>query len=331
MIPPIYHPRSGSFVAALPIPPWRVKGILPATGLATIFGPPGSGKSFLALDIAAAIAQGNDWFGFRVKQAPVLYLALEGEGGIPKRVRAWKQYNECNLPDDLCFIVGQEFDLTNESHIKQLAEAIKRGSVVIIDTLNRAGGGKDENSSEGMGAMLKGCKQLQKLCEGLIILIHHTGKDETKGLRGHSSLLAALDAAIEVVRDEDERSWRLTKNKDDADGAAYAFRLTVEMLGYDDDGDPITSCAVEALETVPVKPRRLKGNEKLVLDAIYASLQACPVLTRDDAIEVAKKALSHVDSQHRGSRAVGSVNSLIKKKKLSIDTDTQLITVGTTG
>lgn len=324
---PIYHPRSGAFVAALPIPPWRVKGILPATGLAALFGPPGSGKSFLALDIAAAIAQGNDWFGFRVKQAPVLYLALEGEGGIPKRIRAWKQYNECNLPDDLCFIVGQEFDLTNDSHITRLAEAIKRSSVVIIDTLNRASGGKDENSSEGMGAMLKGCKLLQKLCEGLIILIHHTGKDETKGLRGHSSLLAALDAAIEVQRDEEERSWRLVKNKDDADGAAYAFRLTIEMLGYDDDGDSITSCAIEALETVPVRPRRLKGNQKLVLDAICNSLQACPLLTKDDAIEVAKKALSHIDSQQRAGRAIGALNSLVKTRKLILDTDTQLITL----
>lgn len=327
---PIYHPRSGAFVAALPIPPWRVKGILPATGLATIFGPPGSGKSFLALDIAAAIAQGNDWFGFRVKQAPVLYLALEGEGGIPKRIRAWKQYNECNLPDDLCFIVGQEFDLTNDSHITRLAEAIKRGSVVIIDTLNRASGGKDENSSEGMGAMLKGCKLLQKLCEGLIILIHHTGKDETKGLRGHSSLLAALDAAIEVQRDEEERSWRLVKNKDDADGAAYAFRLTIEMLGYDDDGDPITSCAIEQLATVVV-PRGtgLKGNQKLVLSAISNSLQACSLLTFDDAVEVAKKALGHIDTQVRAGRARVALCSLIKSGKLKLDTDTQLIEVPT--
>jgi hypothetical protein len=324
---PLYQLRTARQITAIPPLPWRIKGILPATGLATIFGPSTSGKSFLSIDIAASIALGNDWFGFRVKQAPVAYIALEGEGGFSKRLLAWEQANECKLPDNMQFMMGDPFDLTDEAYVRQLAAVIKRGSTIIIDTLNRAANGMDENSSKDMGKVLAGCKLLQSLTDGLVILIHHTGKDETKGLRGHSSLLAALDAAIEVIRDDELRSWRSAKNKDEADGAEFQFRLNVQFLGTDEDGDPITSCAIEAMELVPViKGSGLKGNEKLVLDAINNSLQACDLLTRDDAIELAKKALAHVDSQHRANRAVGALNSLIKKGKLKLDTDTQLIT-----
>lgn len=325
---PVYIPLSSSDILNLPIPPWRVKGILPQQGLATIFGPPGSGKSFLSIDIAAAIALGNDWFGFRVQQCPVTYVALEGEGGFPKRLRAWRQSNECNLPPCLQFIFGQEFDLTDEAYVKQLATVIKRGSVIIIDTLNRAASGKDENSSKDMSAILAGCKLLQRLTEGLIILIHHTGKDETKGLRGHSSLHAALDAAIEVHRDDEERSWSILKNKDDADGTEHAFRLTIETLGTDADGDPITSCAIEQLATVVVpSPSKLKGNQRLVLEAINTSLQSCSLLSYDDALEVAKRALGHIDTQNRAARARVALASLLSSRKLMRDSDTNLITL----
>jgi RecA-family ATPase len=60
---------------------WRVKGLLPATGIAAIFGPSGSGKSFLAKDLGASIALGQDWFGHRTTRCDVTYVMLEAEGG----------------------------------------------------------------------------------------------------------------------------------------------------------------------------------------------------------------------------------------------------------
>ena len=79
-----------------------------------------------------------------------------------------------------------------------------------------------------------------------MVLIHHTGKDATKGLRGHSSLLAALDAAVEVSRKGDVREWIVAKAKDGSDGQSYPFRLQVEALGVDSYGDAVTSCTVRA-------------------------------------------------------------------------------------
>lgn len=47
------------------IPPmrWLVRGCIPETGLGAIYGPPGSGKSFLVLDLMGAIAEGREAVG----------------------------------------------------------------------------------------------------------------------------------------------------------------------------------------------------------------------------------------------------------------------------
>jgi putative DNA primase/helicase len=122
---------------------------------------------------------------------------------------------------------------------------------------------------------------------GLVVLVHHTGKDSTKGLRGHSSLFAAMDAAIEVVRNGDRREWRVAKSKDGQDGGTHQFKLHVEPLGEDEHGDPITSCVV-ARDTAGEEVKRVKlpqgGNQRLVLEAMapYSSLerQGSPVRRR---------------------------------------------------
>ena len=222
---------------------WRVRGVLPADGLAVLYGPSASGKSFLALDMAAAISEGSSWFDCRVKTAPVVYAALEGEAGIKLRVAAWEAHQGRPLPAGLHMVL-QPFKLTEPQDVQDLAAVIPPGGVVFIDTLNRAAPTADENSSKDMGGIVSAAEQLQKLIGGLVVMVHHTGKDTTKGLRGHSSLLAALDATVEVSRDGDRREWKVAKVKDGQDGNVQAFRLKVETLGLDEYGDPLTSCVV---------------------------------------------------------------------------------------
>jgi putative DNA primase/helicase len=85
---PRYKLFSGADLAALQPVQWRVRNVLSAVGLAGLYGPSASGKSFLAWDMAAAIAEGSAWFGNRVKAAPVVYAALEGEAGFKLRAQA---------------------------------------------------------------------------------------------------------------------------------------------------------------------------------------------------------------------------------------------------
>lgn len=263
------------------LPPleWRIRGVLPTRGLASVYGPSGSGKSFLVLDAAAAIAEGVDWFGYRVKPAPVVYCPLEGEAGFRLRVAAWEEANGRTLPADLRLVI-QPFKLTDPQDVADLAEAVLsagNGAVTIIDTLNRAAPEADENTSADMGRILEAAKALERLTGGLVLVVHHTGKDAAKGLRGHSSLNAALDAAIEVTRDGDRREWRVAKAKDGQDGAGHPFRLEVVDLGEDDDGEAVTSCVVVPDESPQSLTRcRLPkgGNQKVVLDALGELLRA---------------------------------------------------------
>jgi hypothetical protein len=217
------------------LPPlaWRVRGVLPAVGLAGLYGPSASGKSFLALDMAAAIAEGRRWFDCRVEAAPVVYAALKGEGGFRLRVAAWEAHTGHALPDSLAMVL-QSFKLTEPQDVADLAAVVPAGAVVFLDTLNRAAPTADENSSKDMGEILDAAKRLQRLINGLVVLVHHTGKDATKGLRGHSSLFAALDAAVEVSRDGERREWKVAKSKDGQDGDAHPFKLQIETLGTDD-------------------------------------------------------------------------------------------------
>ena len=252
---------------------WMVRGVLPAEGIAALYGPSASGKSFLALDLATAIASGTEWFGCRVNQAGVVYAALEGEAGFSQRVKAWQLHHSQDIPDALQFIM-QPLDLRTDD-VTELADAVTAsgsGGLLVIDTLNRAASGADENSSQDMGQLIDAAKALQSKLGGLVMLIHHSGKDATKGLRGHSSLYAALDAAIEVRRDNDRREWCISKSKDGNDSAAHPFRLEVVEIGEHDDGEPITSCVVVPEEATAKIMRRVlppkSGNQKAIWDAL---------------------------------------------------------------
>jgi len=259
------------------LPPlaWRVRGVLPAVGLAALYGPSASGKSFLAFDMAAAIAEGRRWFDCRVEAAPVVYAALEGEAGFKLRAQAWEVSRGRSLPDGLRMML-QPFKLTDPQDVIDLAAVVPAGAVVVLDTLNRAAPTADENSSRDMGEILEATKTLQAATGGLVLLVHHTGKNAAAGLRGHSSLFAAMDAAVEVSRDGDRREWKVAKSKDGQDGDAHPFKLQIEVLGTEPTGESITSCVV-LRDTAAQDVRAVKlpqgGNQRVILDALRELLQ----------------------------------------------------------
>lgn len=240
---------TGQDLKALPPTKERIRGLLPAQGLASIYGTSGSAKTFLALDMACAIASGHShWFGSKVKGAPVGYVALEGEGGIRQRVAAWELQHREQVPDRLRFVLGN-FTLLDASDSQDLAaeiiQTIGSGAVVIVDTLNQSAPGADENASADMSRVIANAKLLAAAVDGMVILVHHAGKDVSRGMRGHSSLFAAMDAVIEVGSTVmTGRSWRVAKSKDGVTGVAYGFELVPYVVGQDEDGLDITSCAV---------------------------------------------------------------------------------------
>jgi SepF-like predicted cell division protein (DUF552 family) len=269
-----YKLLTGNDLRVLPPVQWRLKGILPYEGLAALFGPSASGKSFLIFDLGVAISEGVDWFGIRTTKSTVVYVALEGESGFKNRVAAWELENGRSLPTDM-FMVMQPFHITKPEDVGELAAAVPQGSVVIVDTLNRAAPTSDENSSKEMGEILESCKHLQKMIGGLVILIHHTGKDTTRGARGHSSFFAALDGAIEVERTATQRSWSVAKAKDGQDGKNVSFELKSHLIGLDTDGDEITSCTITpAHGNIFAKPQPKGQSQQSALKEIALHIQS---------------------------------------------------------
>jgi putative DNA primase/helicase len=328
---PRFKLLSGADLSNAPPMRWMVRGVLPLEGLAALYGPSGSGKSFLVLDVAACVAGGAyGWFGRRVTQCPVTYCALEGEAGMGKRVHAWSQHHKKPVPDSLRFI-AQPFDLLDGGDVAELAKAVHSaggaGGLVILDTLNRAAPGADENSSVDMGRIIAAAKQLQDLTGGLVLLVHHTGKDATKGLRGHSSLYAALDGAIEVNRTDSRREWCVAKSKDDETGTIHAFKLEIVTVGRDDEGEEITSCVAVADDLCEVVKRvRLPsgGNQKIALDALAEPLRkSCefgkdgaparhPCIRLDDAVSLVAERMV-CEGKHKSSRAKEAVTGLVAR------------------
>ena len=324
-------------ISALPPVRWRVRGVLPADGIGALFGASGAGKSFLALDLLGTVAKGGEWFGCRVTPAPVLYLGLEGEAGISQRLKA-HQMRHGALAAGFLFIL-QPLDIRNAADRADLIAAARAAGysdgVLCIDTLNRAAPGADENDSAAMGAIIAAAKALQAALGGLVLLIHHTGKDASKGLRGHSSLHAALDSALEVTRDGERREWRTAKTKDGADGLAHPFRLEVVDLGTDGDGEEITSCCIVPEETGGEMVRRAlppkSGNQRAILDALNELFRANgerrpdgvpeslphgrPVLRLEDAIERTRTRLI-CEPKRQTERTQVAIRGLVERQVL---------------
>lgn len=322
---PRYKLLSAHELRELPPLAWRVRGVLPAVGMAALYGPSASGKSFLSFDLAAAIAEGQRWFDCRVEAAPVVYCALEGEAGFKLRAQAWEVSRGRSLPDGLRMML-QPFKLTDFQDVIDLAAVVPAGAVVILDTLNRAAPTADENSSRDMGEILEAAKTLQAACNGLVLLVHHTGKNAAAGLRGHSSLFAAMDACIEVSREGDRREWKVAKSKDGTDGEARPFRLQVETLGVEPTGEAITSCVVvrdNAVEEIRAVKLPQGGNQKLVLDAIAPLFKdgrmgtpgappLRPCIDLEEAIKAGAAKLT-CDNHRRATRTREAITGLIAR------------------
>lgn len=238
--------------------PEIVEGLLTANSFAVMYGPPGCGKSFIAMDVSVHVAMGSVWRDpidrRRTVQGPVLYIALEGKEGATKRIHALKA--RYNVPAGTpWYLSTMRMDLQTTECVKEIGQAVaevkalcgRAPVLIVIDTLARAIGG-NENDFEVMSKAVSHLGQVQDWCEACVWTVHHTGKDTTKGARGHSSLIAAADTMIEVGKEDGTITAVMTKQKDDGPCADLVFRLEQVVVGpgqYEDR--PATTCVLEHL------------------------------------------------------------------------------------
>ncbi len=309
--PQRFEVLSADAFANRPAPTWIIKHVLPKAELVVLFGASGAGKSFVALDLAGAICRGVEWRGRKVKQGRVVYIAAEGAGGFRNRMQAYAQRNEVDLATLDFGVIHAAPNLILKEDALDVAKSIQASGgadVVIVDTFAQTTPGANENAGEDMGKALAHCKGIHRATGAVVVLVHHAGKDPTKGARGWSGLRAAADAELEVIRMPTARVLRISKQKDGQDELEWGFDLEQVQIGVDEDLEPITSCTVveAAVPAVGgVADRKLGKNEKVVVEVIgeiaesqTAGIEVGPVLT-----EVAKRLMARdgVDRDPKGN------------------------------
>ena len=257
-----------------------VKGLVAAGDTTALLGKPGTGKSFFALDMAACVARGTPFHGHRTRPGAVLYLHLEGQEGLDKRIQAMRIEGRLSDADPIDFVrVPVELLRDGPRIIATLrdfaASASMPPTVLIVDTLARSLPGLDENTAETMGGVIRASDEVAAATGVSIVLVHHLGKDDTKGARGHSSLNGGIAGEITLTRVGDIRTATVTKSRHGRDGEQLSFKLRDIALGLDDDGDQMTSCVCDQAEPVPRKPRAPTG--KLQAKLWSALVEACRV------------------------------------------------------
>ena len=308
---------------------WLIKGVLPKAQLGILFGASGSGKTFVALDIAFSVARGIAWRNRRTTKAKVVIIAAEGGSGLGKRGEAYAQYHGFDLRTtvDLHVITAAPNFLDGDDISEVIAEIKNLGDVdlIVTDTLAQVTPGANENTSEDMGRALGNINLLHEATGAMNLVVHHAGKDLSKGSRGWSGLKAAADVQIEVIRHENgDREIVIEKMKDGEDGVRWGFKLEVIELGIDYDGDIITSCvAVEAELSAPkedlgdrkgTKRRGRMENHVLEIMTLFGDQSVVP------AYELLDKAVEALPPPEEGKRDIRrqsvtrAINSLSREK-----------------
>jgi hypothetical protein len=254
----------------------RVEGVLPLVGLACLYGGPGSGKTFILLDLFARMARGGFWGGREVKQCPVVYVAAEGSGGIKKRIVGLKNVAaEKGLPADIPFhlvMVAPNLGAGNGDCKKLIADVEATGvqpGAISVDTTTQALAGADENGA-GMDTLVVNATAIAVHFQCLVVLVHHTPVSDDERLRGKGSLGGGLDASIIIKREKGSMVAALIvkKMRDEDDGQAFTVNLARVVLGKTKKGREVSTLVVETVD--PGAAEGDKAGKKLPVSAANA-------------------------------------------------------------
>lgn len=245
-----------------------VKGLLDQGAIALLYGESGAGKSTLALHLAICLATGEPFFGQATTPGTVLYLAGEGGDGLMNRIEAARAADQMTADAPLAIVKKAVIlDPEHEDFLALMYTAATVASeagqplrAIFVDTLARSLVG-DENTATDMGRFIRACDWVRNATGAAIIIVHHAGKDTTKGARGHSSLRAAVDTEILVEGRTNPRTVTIAKQRDLPIREPFAFELSSLTIGEDEDGDPITAC-VPTSTNAPARPSRALGKQQ---------------------------------------------------------------------
>ncbi|WP_160140521.1 AAA family ATPase [Blastochloris tepida] len=307
---------------------WLVKGLLPEAGLSTVYGPPGTSKTFVALDLALHVAHGRDWFERRTEPGGVLYVSGEGASGMLLRMKAWRQEKGDGTRAPFVPVPSSVNLYDEEGDVDVLIDDVKAHGaalgvpvrLIVLDTLSRMIGSGDEDKARDINMVVQRAEHVQRETGAHVLIVHHSGKDRDRGMRGSNALLGAVDASIEVSRHEESGicEGKIAKVKDGTAVAPFRYTLRQSVLGTDEDGEDITSCVVEPTDASPGESkgkRPLSATEKIALDALDEALLADGVASPTALVPQGYRAV-HIETwrSHAYRRGIAEGTEEAKKK-----------------
>ena len=303
-----------------------------------IYGPPGAAKSSIVIDLVCSLQENGCWANRKTKYCITSYFAYEDPHGVEDRLTISsiiKAYRKEGLVENLS-LFEEPPDIFNPKTIKALKlDTKQRGAdcdfVLVIDTLDAATPGMNENDGKEIGKFLDILRKIRNVGY-TIIVIHHTGKDVRKGMRGHNSHEALADSIFFVEKRQNSNVVKMTKTKDrnGPGGEKFLFEIhagaieddpseQIPYLEFKDDSESSTSAekptarevkvlniAEELIETDPLNIRSVFG-----LQTDLFAIQ----LNQIEEVFIAKAIAPQAKSKASQKKAVKRVlDSLVRKE-----------------
>jgi len=270
--------------------PFLIDGLLPQGSLSMLFGDPGCGKSFVAIDIAMCIATGSSFHGKPVSGGAVIYIAGEGYHGLTQRAWAWAAYKEIPIEDAEIYISRTSVDIPDDDAREKLTSEIHsligdngKPELIVLDTVARNFGGNDENSTKDMGAFITAVDAINAEFDCATLLVHHTGHADKSRARGAIALKGALDTEYRLSKNDAFLTLECTKAKDFEEPKGMRFMLQPLEL---QTGEEIIESAIIMLRDDTFERKRLTKTDQRYLrsffkayDHIYADRQSGQTLS----------------------------------------------------
>jgi RecA-family ATPase len=244
--------RSASAVRADASKPWLIDQLLELGKLGVIYGPPKSGRSFVALDLAVAAANGEPWFGRQVKQVPVTYVWNGDASSCSRRLEALSKRGR-RLPDTLRVFGGTfglgfkrsvwDGDKEPEPLVREINAANARDGLIVIDSAMETWTMFNE-----VPHIVAECAALSEQTGCAVVLVDQFGTvSRTNNTpRELSGILGSVDFAVQVALAQfGDREWTITAAREAASGERRSFDLVPVQISENNFGHQSTACVVE--------------------------------------------------------------------------------------
>lgn len=266
---------------------YLIRGWFGSGTLSILYGPSNSGKTFIAVDLAAHVASGTQWWGNKVRSGTVIYVAGEGSSGIHNRFAAVKQKKKMPQSGEGLYLLPTCLDLFGPEDAAALCYSmpVDNAALIIVDTMARSMGSGDENSARDVAKFVRNCDIIRERTGAHVLIVHHSGKNVDAGARGSSALRAAADTEILVSN----QKISCTKQRDLEVPLPLYFAIKSVELGRDEDNQPVTSAVVIQADSPVSKVEQFTKREKIALKALDM------VLSQDGTV----KSGTHFPQNHK--------------------------------